>query len=512
MGITLRCTAGPSAGESITVEVELVLGRDQSEPGRLGGDPRLSRRHARVFVDDAGRPTVEDLGSTNGTWVNGARLTGARILATGDELTAGQTTFEVDCHTEPAATRQDTRGAVATPTLASAPAPSPALLVRAGPKEGEQIQLGDELLIGRSYNEPGALGGDRLLSRRHARLARGPGGVFFVEDTGSTNGTMLNGVALRGAHALKDGDEIKLGASTLEAHGFPSAAFAAQLEEEPAAAPRFDPWEAGHAAGRVAVPPAAAAPAQAFPIASQFMPQGAAGSRLSHRPRRVIGLFAAVFVAAAIVAGAFVLLAAPLGSRSCPSGFVCHKPPTAAPLEDLTTFAGALGWRVEFDSQMATPASMNAKTNQIVLTESSAYDRSLGQTPGSQVIGVLVRAFPSRQTSPTAAIQTLASTIGSHLVGPATARSSDQLFGQPVVGFHPGQGEVLEGSARTPQGPGGLEKLAVVSAASGGVTVAVGVLFPVQPGQSQGENPDKPYDQFGDQILETVRFPGDGAT
>jgi len=86
MEVTLRCTGGPLIGETLTVESELVLGRELPEPGRLGGDPRLSRRHARVFIDDAGRGMVEDLGSTNGTWVNDEQLTDGRILANGDRL------------------------------------------------------------------------------------------------------------------------------------------------------------------------------------------------------------------------------------------------------------------------------------------------------------------------------------------------------------------------------------------------------------------------------------------
>ena len=536
MSVTLNCTGGPLSGESVTVQAELVLGRDQSEPGRLRGDPRLSRRHARIFIDDAGRPMVEDLGSTNGTWLNGERLTAPALLATGAELRVGQSTFDVEVADAARATQLDTGVPAVTPTVPEPPPSAARLLVLAGPKQGEEIPLGDELLIGRGYGEPGALGGDRLLSRSHARIARGPGGVFFLQDTGSTNGTVLNGVALRRVHALKDGDEIEIGSSRLEVRGLPGAPLAAPLHADAAAGPEFDPWQAGRAAGPVpagpppggavrpgaapggAVPPGrpgaipagppAAGPGPEYAAASQFMPRGAAGTRLSSR--RVIGVFVGVFAAAAIVAGLVVVLAAPLGSRNCPQGFVCHKPPTAPPLRALTTFTGALHWRVEYDSQMATPASTSG--NQIVLRESDAQDKLWGASPGSQIINVELRASPSNQTSPQAAMQSLASGIASNLVGAETAPTSDQMFGQPVLGFHPAQGEVLEGNQQTPQGPGGLIKVAVLSAASGGVTIAAAVVFPVQKGQTQQDNPDRPLDQFGDQILETVRFPDDGAT
>src|ERR1700693_3485313 len=183
--MTLRCTEGPLRGEVIAVESELVLGRECSEPGRLGGDPRLSRRHARIFTDDADGVVVEDLGSTNGTWVNDERLAEPRILGNGDELRMGQTCFTVELPDQPAATQIDTAAAIAAATIDGRPAAAPSVRIVAGPSEGLEITLGEELLIGRSYGEPGALGGDRLLSRRHARIARGEGGVFFIEDTGS---------------------------------------------------------------------------------------------------------------------------------------------------------------------------------------------------------------------------------------------------------------------------------------------------------------------------------------
>ncbi len=50
--------------------------------------PRASRRHARLRVA-GGRCVIEDLGSTNGTLLNGAPLEGPRELAEGDEIGIG---------------------------------------------------------------------------------------------------------------------------------------------------------------------------------------------------------------------------------------------------------------------------------------------------------------------------------------------------------------------------------------------------------------------------------------
>ena len=347
MGIVLRCTGGPCAGEAIAVESELVLGREEPDPGRLGGDQRLSRRHARVFIDPAGQALIEDLGSTNGTWINEQRLSEAHACANGDLLRVGQSTFEIELPPRPGATQVDTPQPMAFPTVAEAPPPLPRLTVLSGPRAGEEIPLTGELLLGRSFGEPGALGGDRRLSRRHARIAPGPGGIFFVEDTGSSNGTAVNGVQLRRAVALKDGDEIAVGSSVLQASGMrraPSAgvalpaagvalpaagvalpaagvappaagvAFRRRAAAAPPPAAAFPPPRrraTSHPRGRfrrrlpAPPPPGAAVPPMAEPAPAarlapgQFAPQGAAVARLSSRRGRVIGMFAAVFAAAA---------------------------------------------------------------------------------------------------------------------------------------------------------------------------------------------------------------------
>ena len=61
------------AGETLSFTDELTLGRDEMKD-RGYPDARLSRRHARVFVEADGQPWIEDLGSTNGTFVNGKRI------------------------------------------------------------------------------------------------------------------------------------------------------------------------------------------------------------------------------------------------------------------------------------------------------------------------------------------------------------------------------------------------------------------------------------------------------
>src|SRR3954447_2824778 len=95
-GETLKITGGNAVGQSIPMEQELVIGRSTPGLGSLGGDSEISRVHARVFHDPSGRLTIEDLGSTNGTFVNGNRISGQQPLNPGDQVRVGQTSLSVE--------------------------------------------------------------------------------------------------------------------------------------------------------------------------------------------------------------------------------------------------------------------------------------------------------------------------------------------------------------------------------------------------------------------------------
>ncbi len=94
-GPVLRVIRGAGEGRDIAVASELVIGREAAGDGRLDGEPALSRRHARVTRSADGALTIEDLGSLNGTRVNGTAITAATVLRRGDEITLGQTVLAV---------------------------------------------------------------------------------------------------------------------------------------------------------------------------------------------------------------------------------------------------------------------------------------------------------------------------------------------------------------------------------------------------------------------------------
>src|SRR4051812_10696258 len=123
-GETLKITGGNAVGQSIPMEQELVIGRSTPGLGSLGGDTEISRVHARVFHDPSGRLMVEDLGSTNGTFVNGNRVSGQQPLNPGDQVRVGQTTLSVEGGAaDPGATSV---GQVIPAPVPAPPAPAPA--------------------------------------------------------------------------------------------------------------------------------------------------------------------------------------------------------------------------------------------------------------------------------------------------------------------------------------------------------------------------------------------------
>jgi len=74
-GNQLWVTEGNERGKRLSVDADLLIGRlAPEEDGRLGDDPEISRRHARVSRGTDGLLSIEDLGSANGTFVNDERI------------------------------------------------------------------------------------------------------------------------------------------------------------------------------------------------------------------------------------------------------------------------------------------------------------------------------------------------------------------------------------------------------------------------------------------------------
>ena len=104
MRVTLRVLAGPYVGREFTFDQHdtFLIGRSESAHLYLPEDKFFSRHHCLLEIAPP-RCFIRDLGSTNGTFVNGVRVPEA-FLVSGDRVQGGQTILEVDVAVEQAAT------------------------------------------------------------------------------------------------------------------------------------------------------------------------------------------------------------------------------------------------------------------------------------------------------------------------------------------------------------------------------------------------------------------------
>ena len=82
-------------GTVFAIGDETTIGRAPTATIGMGDDSFVSQLHARVYRD-AGSTMIEDLGSTNGTYLNGKKLTTPERLTTGDRVQIGNTVFEAE--------------------------------------------------------------------------------------------------------------------------------------------------------------------------------------------------------------------------------------------------------------------------------------------------------------------------------------------------------------------------------------------------------------------------------
>ena len=222
----------PSTGREFPLkEGENSIGRESTDV--LLADPTVSRRHA-VLTVEADKCWIEDLGSTNGTYVSGKQIQpGERVeLSDGAELKVGSVVLSVKITPVEAPPAEEvTEHAVEGP----AEEVEEAELVEGEAEEIEESpaaevppvarlvdSAGTEYLVMPGTNAIGRREGnaivlpDLYVSGSHAELVADETG-FWITDLGSTNGTVLNGTKLVPSErmALNDGDEIVFGQTTV---------------------------------------------------------------------------------------------------------------------------------------------------------------------------------------------------------------------------------------------------------------------------------------------------------
>jgi ABC-type multidrug transport system ATPase subunit/predicted component of type VI protein secretion system len=215
---------GSPAGKELELTLpEMVIGRDASADMVIDS-PAVSRRHLRV-ISTNGQVRIEDLGSSNGTFVNGVRLTAPHTLQPGDVVQLGRavslTYVAPGRSVEPAAAQIETReeagpGLQGMTVLASDLPPAaagtpPRLVVTVAGSEPQTVDLTlAQVRLGRSPDNDVVIDSP-IVSGHHAVLERGEDGYRLKVEAGTKNPVLYHGAPVAGDQALRDGDVLRIG-------------------------------------------------------------------------------------------------------------------------------------------------------------------------------------------------------------------------------------------------------------------------------------------------------------
>ena len=202
---------------------EIVFGREPGVDIEVPF-PKVSARHARLLREADGY-RLEDLGSSNGTWLEGRRLPPhtPESVAIGESFELGGVEVHLAGETPEAVSPAASGG---TGTLArrlvhalfdACPPPECArLVVLSGAEPGRELRLsssGRVAKLGRG-EACDLIISDQDVSREHADFERRVSG-FVVRDLGSKNGVEVAGEKVAGERLLRDGDIIRVGETHL---------------------------------------------------------------------------------------------------------------------------------------------------------------------------------------------------------------------------------------------------------------------------------------------------------
>ncbi|HSJ58879.1 MAG TPA: FHA domain-containing protein [Anaerolineae bacterium] len=203
---------------------DVIIGRDP-EADLVIASPLVSRRHARVYRQD-GNYLIEDLGSTNKTYLNDEPLDAPRPLAAGDTIRVGnaisltftvpptedQTQIESLGATALAAVLSSTdRTMLAAEGLPAEVVEPPLLVVSvAGGALRTSHLRQDRIRLGRAPDNDVVIPSP-IVSAHHAVLVKTPDGYQFTLEPGATNPVYYKGRAIEDGQLLHDGDLLRLG-------------------------------------------------------------------------------------------------------------------------------------------------------------------------------------------------------------------------------------------------------------------------------------------------------------
>jgi len=95
MKVNLELLSGPLDGEIFNFTKTIDIGRDNTCEVPIPVDKFISRRHARILVVEP-ECFLEDMESTNGTFINDERLRGRIVLQNGQVFRVGKTWMQIN--------------------------------------------------------------------------------------------------------------------------------------------------------------------------------------------------------------------------------------------------------------------------------------------------------------------------------------------------------------------------------------------------------------------------------
>jgi pSer/pThr/pTyr-binding forkhead associated (FHA) protein len=228
----LRVISGPRQGLSVPLREDqpLLIGRTRGDV-RID-DPLVSGAHCRV-VHRNGHFVLQDLGSTNGTTVDGRRIQDV-VLRPGSEIVLGSTKLLLfgaeeegdDAGAADGGARDavawlldtelqgEPRGPALEPALRLPAGLDVRVRVLAGPDKGRELAVqAGTAVIGRAQGEIPL--SDPEVSRKHAVVEIFGRSMVFIRDDASTNGTYHNGRRV-GLSRLRPGDTVGCGKTVMK--------------------------------------------------------------------------------------------------------------------------------------------------------------------------------------------------------------------------------------------------------------------------------------------------------
>ncbi|HVM71921.1 MAG TPA: FHA domain-containing protein, partial [Anaerolineales bacterium] len=212
----ITVTTGKYAGKVVELtQDELVIGRT-APADLILLHPEISRRHARL-VHQQGQYILEDLGSSNGTFLNGQPVRGPQVLADGDEFQLGNEIRLVfnqpssfDLPQSPENRTMLDSNLTAEAIQASIASNPPSLLVTiAGGVTQQFTLLKDRITLGRAEDNDIVVA-SQIVSRHHAALEKTSFGYEIVVDPGVLNTLTCQGCPVTDRQLLTHGDVLRI--------------------------------------------------------------------------------------------------------------------------------------------------------------------------------------------------------------------------------------------------------------------------------------------------------------